>query len=95
LRELALAFAPALPMIPFDFIGLGLQRALSNPRDFVTNLVAYADRCQLLYKLLILVQFRYPHSQVETVRTAMERWFTPQERLSYAGRQTPYGRPAS
>jgi hypothetical protein len=96
LRDLAGALAPALPMIPFDLAEPGIQRALSNPRDFVTNLIAYADRCQLLYKLLILVQAQYPsHSQVAAVRTAMERWFTPQERASYAGRQTPYGRPVS
>jgi hypothetical protein len=95
LHDLALAFTPALPTIPFDLAEPGIDRALSNPRDFVTNLVAYADRCQLLYKFLYLVQARHPHPQVAAVRTAMERWFTPSERASYAGRQTPYGRPAS
>jgi hypothetical protein len=95
LHDLAQAFAPALPMIPFDLAEPGIQRALSNQRDFVTNLIAYADRCQLLYKFLLLAEARYPHPQVETVRAAMERWFTPAERASYAGGQTPPGRQAS
>ena len=52
LQELVRRFAPALPLLPADLSADGLPRSLAHTGEFVTGLVAFADRCQLLHALL-------------------------------------------
>ena len=100
LEALACRLAPMLPLVASDLTGEGLSRAIGNPREFVTNLVAYADRCQLLYRLLGIARELNPDCRrVELVLQGMARWLTPSEAAFYLARPaernaTPWGGPA-
>lgn len=80
LEKLALEFGLKLPVRPFDLTEPGIRRALSNQREFVTNLVAFADRCQMLYCFLgFAVKQAVDSDQIEAVRIGIRHWLTPAE----------------
>ncbi len=93
LRDLIRRFAPMLPLMPTDFMEQELGRSLAYPRECVTGLVAFADRCQLLYALLRLAAEMRPGARrIRRVLDGLERWFTPQEVALYVQRSQQEGR---
>jgi len=88
LRELVLGFAPILPVIPWDLTEEGIDRAISEPRDFATNFIAFVDRCQLLYGFLGYAELCADQpAGIAAVRQGMERWFVPSEAEIYGRRE--------
>jgi hypothetical protein len=84
LRELVLGFSPILPVIPWDLTEHAIDRALIDRREFMTNFLAFVDRCQLLYSFLnYAANCAESASGLERVAAGMRRWFTPSEAKLY------------
>ncbi|CAO4147046.1 hypothetical protein LPLAFNJD_LOCUS2350 [Methylorubrum aminovorans] len=82
LRLLVEHFRPLLPIPLSDLVEPGLSRTVSRPREGMTNLVAIADRFQLLHALIDLAcETKRSSLRLRLIQDGLRNWLTPDEQL--------------